>query len=247
MKVLNDKGLAHLWEKIKSIFVPNTTTINDKPLSSNITLTASDLNAANKIHTHTKSQITDFPTKVSEFENDICGNGLYVDGCNSVLSVNWESIPIDANSPIHFGSCNQGLTLAIDSSTFYIDSCNGLQINSGNNLLDIGLYGNYGSSYIHESCNSLTILSESIEIDATNSNGQIAIQGNNDVLVHNGIFGLAIKSSNNIILGAYSSNNIDTSGPYIEVTHNFAKIAFGNSFYLEVNANGVSINGNPIN
>lgn len=70
MKVLNDKGLAHLWEKIKSIFVPNTTTINDKPLSSNITLTASDLNAANKIHTHTKSQITDFPTKVSEFEND---------------------------------------------------------------------------------------------------------------------------------------------------------------------------------
>ena len=98
----------------------------------------------------------------SYIANNICGNGLYVDGCNSVLSVNWESIPIDANGPIYFGSCNQGLNLTygnglkvesynglcvdwsqlpINSSTFYIDS-SGLQITRPNNILDIGL-GNY--------------------------------------------------------------------------------------------------------
>ena len=43
MKVLNDEGLAHLWSKMKGTFVPNTLTINDKPLTSNIKITIEDL------------------------------------------------------------------------------------------------------------------------------------------------------------------------------------------------------------
>lgn len=44
--------------------VPNTRKINNKPLSSDITLTHSDVGAAAASHTHTKSQITDFPTSM---------------------------------------------------------------------------------------------------------------------------------------------------------------------------------------
>lgn len=44
--------------------VPNTRKINNKPLSSDITLTHSDVGAAASVHSHTKSQITDFPTSM---------------------------------------------------------------------------------------------------------------------------------------------------------------------------------------
>lgn len=44
--------------------VPNTRKINNKPLSSDITLTHSDVGAAPVSHTHTKAQITDFPSSM---------------------------------------------------------------------------------------------------------------------------------------------------------------------------------------
>ena len=176
----------------------------------------------------------------SYIANNICGNGLYVDGCNSVLSVNWESIPIDANGPIYFGSCNQGLNLTygnglkvesynglcvdwsqlpINSSTFYIDS-SGLQITRPNNILDIGL-GNYTTYIQNYSCNgdTLSIVSDSIEIDATSSNGQIAIQGCNDIIIHNNNLGIIIDNdSNNLSIGLIdSSNNINLDYAYLQV------------------------------
>lgn len=54
--------------------VPNTRKVNGKALSADISLTYSDVGAAAASHTHTKSQITDFPTvptKVSQLENDM--------------------------------------------------------------------------------------------------------------------------------------------------------------------------------
>lgn len=53
--------------------VPNTRKVNGKALSADISLTYSDVGAAAASHTHTKSQITDFPTvptKVSQLENN---------------------------------------------------------------------------------------------------------------------------------------------------------------------------------
>lgn len=44
-KYLNDTGLSYLWEKIKSLFVPQTRTINGKELSSDVTLSAEDVDA----------------------------------------------------------------------------------------------------------------------------------------------------------------------------------------------------------
>lgn len=44
-KYLNDTGLTYLWGKIKSLFVPQTRTINGKALSADISLTASDVGA----------------------------------------------------------------------------------------------------------------------------------------------------------------------------------------------------------
>lgn len=44
--------------------VPNTRKVNNKALSADITLTYSDVGAAAASHTHTKSQITDFPTSM---------------------------------------------------------------------------------------------------------------------------------------------------------------------------------------
>ena len=47
MKVLNDEGLAHLWDKIKNTFVPNTLTINNKPLTSDINIEPEDITNLN--------------------------------------------------------------------------------------------------------------------------------------------------------------------------------------------------------
>lgn len=44
-KFLDDTGLTHLWSKIKALFVPQTRTVNGKPLDSDITLTAADIGA----------------------------------------------------------------------------------------------------------------------------------------------------------------------------------------------------------
>lgn len=44
-KYLDNTGLSYLWGKIKSLFVPQTRTVNGKALSSNITLTAEDVGA----------------------------------------------------------------------------------------------------------------------------------------------------------------------------------------------------------
>lgn len=45
--------------------VPTSRTVNGKVLNANITLSASDVGAAASSHTHTKSQITDFPTAMT--------------------------------------------------------------------------------------------------------------------------------------------------------------------------------------
>lgn len=44
-KYLDNTGLSYLWGKIKSLFVPQTRTVNGKALSSDITLTAEDVGA----------------------------------------------------------------------------------------------------------------------------------------------------------------------------------------------------------
>ena len=54
-KALNDKF---------SSYVPTSRTVNGKALSANITLSAGDVGAAASSHTHSKSQITDFPTSM---------------------------------------------------------------------------------------------------------------------------------------------------------------------------------------
>lgn len=51
-KYLDSTGLSYLWRKINEQFVPRTRTINSKPLSSNINLTASDVGAAASDHNH---------------------------------------------------------------------------------------------------------------------------------------------------------------------------------------------------
>ena len=66
---------------------------------------------------------------------------ITANGCNNSLSVNWSNMPVD-------------------SSTFYVDSCNGLQINSYNNLLNIGLYDYYNGTHIYLSSNNLDIYSQ---------------------------------------------------------------------------------------
>ena len=54
-KALNDKF---------SSYVPTSRTVNGKALKANISLSASDVGAAASSHTHTKAQITDFPTSM---------------------------------------------------------------------------------------------------------------------------------------------------------------------------------------
>lgn len=44
-KYLDYDGLLYFWQKIKTVFVPNTRTVNGKALSTDITLTASDVSA----------------------------------------------------------------------------------------------------------------------------------------------------------------------------------------------------------
>lgn len=44
-KYLDYEGLLYFWQKIKNTFVPSTRTVNGKALSSNITLSASDVSA----------------------------------------------------------------------------------------------------------------------------------------------------------------------------------------------------------
>ena len=58
-KYLDDNGLLYFWQKIKNTFVPSTRKVNNKALSTDISLTASDVGAAATSHTHTLSQITD--------------------------------------------------------------------------------------------------------------------------------------------------------------------------------------------
>lgn len=79
MKVLNDKGLAHLWDRMKNTFVPNTLTINDKPLTSNIKITIEDL--AIKIANSNTAGLV----KSSEEENKIKVNE---DGIMEVNTIN---------------------------------------------------------------------------------------------------------------------------------------------------------------
>lgn len=99
-------------------------------------------------------------------------------GCNNALSVNWSNMPVE--DTLYYGcnglgisyghgltveyGCNSGLcvdwsNMPVDSSTFYVDSCNGLQINSYNNLLNIGLYDYNNSTHIYLSSNNLDIYS----------------------------------------------------------------------------------------
>lgn len=95
-------------------------------------------------------------------------------------------------------------------------------ITYNNTLLDIGLRDSDESSYISKSCNSLTILSESIEIDSASETGEIRVQGayNSEtgkattIKVHNSVYGLSINTSN-IELGAASTNGTIT--PYLTI------------------------------
>jgi hypothetical protein len=79
VKVLNDEGLAHLWSKMKGTFVPNTLTINDKPLTSNIKITIEDLDI--KIANSSTAGLV----KSSEEENKIKVNE---DGIMEVNTIN---------------------------------------------------------------------------------------------------------------------------------------------------------------
>ena len=42
---LDYDGLLYFWQKLKAYFVPQTRTVNNKALSADITLTASDVSA----------------------------------------------------------------------------------------------------------------------------------------------------------------------------------------------------------
>lgn len=53
--------------------VPDTRTINSKPLSADVTLTASDVGAAASSHTHTADAVTDFDVEVSN-NPDVAAN-----------------------------------------------------------------------------------------------------------------------------------------------------------------------------
>ena len=49
MKYLNNTGLSYFWNKVKNYFVPTTRKINNKALSSDVSLTASDVGALSSI------------------------------------------------------------------------------------------------------------------------------------------------------------------------------------------------------
>lgn len=161
---------------------------------------------------------------------------------SSPLYISCNGLSLSASSPLYANSCNIGINyghglnifsegynqdvlgvdwsqLPVNSSTFYIDS-SGLQITRPNNLLDIGL-GNYTTYIQNYSCNSdtLSIVSDSIEIDAASSSGQIAIQGCNDIIIHNNNLGIIIDNdSNNLSIGLIdSSNNINLDYAYLQV------------------------------
>lgn len=83
MKVLSDAGLSKLIQLIKSSFISKTDveTVSELEIDTAPTLDSSNLvtsggvytalsGKASSVHTHTKSQITDFPTNVSAFTND---------------------------------------------------------------------------------------------------------------------------------------------------------------------------------
>lgn len=51
-KYLDNTGLTYLWAKIKARYVPLTRKVNGKSLSTDITLTASDVGASASNHNH---------------------------------------------------------------------------------------------------------------------------------------------------------------------------------------------------
>lgn len=61
MKFLSHDGLIHFWSKIKSYIDTKDTATNNKITTLNTTVSGK----ANTSHTHTKSQITDFPTSMT--------------------------------------------------------------------------------------------------------------------------------------------------------------------------------------
>lgn len=61
MKFLSHDGLIHLWSKIKSYIDTKDTATNNRITTLNTTVSGK----ANTSHTHTKSQITDFPTSMT--------------------------------------------------------------------------------------------------------------------------------------------------------------------------------------
>ena len=71
-----------------SNYVPTSRTINSKALTDNISLTASDVGAAASSHTHTKSQITDFPTipTITDTYSATSSNGMSGKAVASAIS-----------------------------------------------------------------------------------------------------------------------------------------------------------------
>lgn len=61
MKFLSHDGLIYLWSKIKNYIDTKDTATNSKISTLNTTVSGK----ANTSHTHTKSQITDFPTSMT--------------------------------------------------------------------------------------------------------------------------------------------------------------------------------------
>lgn len=81
---LKIKGLDTAAYHPESYFVPATRTINSKPLSANISLTASDVGAAASSHTHSYLPLTGGTLTGSLTVNDdIYGKGIFVSQTNS--------------------------------------------------------------------------------------------------------------------------------------------------------------------
>lgn len=103
-----------LNEKFNS-YVPTSRTVNGKALSQNISISASDIGAAASSHTHTKSQITDFPSSLKNpnaltVSLNGTSQGAYDGSSAKKINITASSIGAAASSHTHYyaGSSSVG-------------------------------------------------------------------------------------------------------------------------------------------
>ena len=121
------------WASAKAADVYDWAKAANKP-----TYTHEEVGAAAKSHTHTKSEITDFPTKLSQFENDLPTvtntNTTYkivANGTNSFklqskeLDGDWTDVP-DSVFTVDFATVNAAISAADQKAQSARDSVNAL-------------------------------------------------------------------------------------------------------------------------